>query len=152
MDFVGLTQLNKIVNIHGSILDLIFCNRDNFNVEMIQDCILPLYSYHPSLIISFLTSSYKDFGNCHLQNFTVDYDFKRGNIAGIVTLLNSTNWNLLLSYENVDTDVDAFYKHLYNIFDIHIPLKHVNSSNFPPWFTNELKKLVYAKKQPIYVT
>lgn len=54
---------------------------------------------------------------------------------------------MLLSDDNVDQMLQLFYDYLNNIFDICIPLKYHRFSSFPPWFTTELKTLVFAKRK-----
>lgn len=146
LDFLKFSQVNDIFNIHGSLLDLIFTNyneNNNLKVSIAIDELLPVDDYHPPLLCEFIFSS--NLSYIERETF-VKYDFRNANTDAINEFLNNIDWNALLSGVDLESAVEIFYDYLYLAFEFFVPIKTIKTSNFPPWFTSELKNLIQAKK------
>lgn len=56
------------------------------------------------------------------------------------------NWNIFLDQGDVDGAVSQFYEILFKAISSFVPLKCSVNSNFPKWFSHDLKKCIREKK------
>lgn len=79
------------------------------------------------------------FGSC--ENSMPIYCFKKANFEAINECLNIIDFHELLSSNNIDEMVDAFYGKLFIIFDEHVPKATIRIDNKPIWFDKKLTNL-----------
>lgn len=150
LEFTGMNQVNHTLNVHGRLLDLVV-------TDMLCDTfreILPLIEedgYHPAIIVNF------EYINEKINKFPADsinkcYNFKKANFHDLYYSFLNTDWTFLSDYSGVDIMCDEFYKKIYSILDLHVPVfNHSNKSNYPIWYTPDiirnLKLKSYYKKK-----
>lgn len=137
--------MNSSANSYGTILDLVFSSLLNYSLIACNDPILPADAYHPPLIFTIhniINDKVKLFSNQHFFN----YNFEKANINEICNMLADIEWNLVLDTPNIDDDVSVFYDKINLAIELFVPLKRVRNDNYPPWFTHQLKRLIFYKK------
>lgn len=145
-----LTQHNGILNSDGRTLDLLLTNIDDIRVS-ITHCNVPFVSedkYHPALDVDLTISS----SSCHQYNFptaeTLSYNFRKANFVNLYNEVFLADWSFLDTINNANDALDAFYASLYNIIDSNVPKKqNSKSTNFPIWFSQELKRNLKLKEK-----
>lgn len=50
LTFLNMYHVNNFLNLHGSLLDLVFTNFLKYHVSLIDDPFLPADDYHPPLL------------------------------------------------------------------------------------------------------
>lgn len=106
---------------------------------------LPIDNYHPLLYLTLRLIEYSKY-YCSTSVNVSKLDFKNCNIAGLSGYLNSIDWKSIFDLGDIDHATKTFYKYLYTAFDMHVPVKSFTPSNYPKWFTSELKLLIKQKK------
>lgn len=140
VDYLGLSQLNGIVNVNNVILDLVLTN--NNRVTVIQS--IPLVALdinHPSLLITFNES---DFTPISEQSY-VSYNFSAAPYVIINDALGSIEWSFLDNM-SIDDGVSAMYDILNVIISQYVPVKTFKSGSFPPWIDKQTQELIFDKK------
>lgn len=94
--------------------------------------------YHPGLLIYFPITVNKpiDYNLCM-------YNFFNCNYAEITFTLASIDWINLLKDLCVNQAVNLFYCIIYKIIDIFVPKIIKHHSNYPSWFSRNLKELIF---------
>lgn len=149
-EFHDLFQLNQIVNIKGSILDLVLTNKDNSaKVYHCDDCLLKIDNLHPPLLINIKVKKEKVIKkkNNHKSNIVRDYKSDVYNELSNYYTETFQSDTFIKSETNINILVDNFYAILNAGIEQFIPLKTVKPPKFPIWFSEELKNLIFEKKQ-----
>ena len=140
--YVGLFQKNHIPNSRGVFLDLLFSNLPLLSVANACDMLLPdsVHHYAYSFQIDYCNTG------ALLQFDELYYDFANADYFAINDVLASCDWDIIFGEFEVDVIVDKFYAIIMQCLDNFVPVKRVKSSNFPKWFSPELKDLILKKK------
>lgn len=97
--------------------------------------------YHPPLKALIL------FDNQYISLETnIYYNFHKADYGALNNYLLQINWIELYCLEDVNDILDAFYSIIWNAIELFVPKISVKRSNFPVWFSSELKSKVIAKK------
>lgn len=136
-------QSIAIPNTRNVFLDLIFTNNSNLIVTEAIDCLFDRSQNHIpySFEISFAelpqpSIKYEDFY----------YDFGSSDYSAINDCLCSIDWNMVLSSPDINVAVSQFYHILNMAIALFVPLKRFRTSQFPKWFSGELRYLITQKK------
>ena len=143
MNKINLMQFNEIKNDKGNILDLVFSNID-LKIQESLDPLVKIDVKHPPLSI-----------NCDIEiKETLKikekiYNYKKANYNNRILEMNKINWNLILNNNNnnVDTSVEIFYNEIFKLINTYVPKTTISVSNFPSWYSYELKKSIILKKK-----
>lgn len=143
LNLFGLVQYNDIFNKLGRLLDLVI---SHYICEVKRDE-LPLLredDHHPALMISVANIFVKEpkFGSNVYQQ---SYNFRKSNFPALYRELYETNWDTLLTFNDVDTVLDSFYEHLLGLFNKHIPKYRTHSHSYPPWFNADIIRNIKLK-------
>ena len=138
-----LYQLNKIPNHQNKILDLVMCSGEDSVVHRCDDdhAIVNIDNYHPALHISFAIISIKllDLSYCI-------YDYKNCDFSNISNILSTIDWSCLFCNLTTDDSFTLFNNILIDLLRLNTPTKIIKHSNFPKWYSYELKSLIRKKK------
>lgn len=134
-----LQQLNDIKNARGVILDLIFAD-NNTSVCRASDTLIPEDDHHPALEISVNLSNVN---NCAKHTFF--YDTRKCNLHRVLEWLERKTYPNPNS-QDVETLFEQFCLEMSNCIRMNSPLRKTGKSNFPCWFSPQLKELVIRKK------
>jgi hypothetical protein len=139
---LNLHQLNNILNVHGSQLDLVFSNNPLVNVMPLDDSIVPIDLYH-----SVLTTNYTiSISPVHIYPNSWFYDFKKANYDQLNLIIASYNWSYMYKLNDVNSAVDIFNVVVLDAIDQTVPKKLIRSCMFPKWVSKELCVLIKQKK------
>lgn len=137
----GLKQVNSISNYRGVCLDLVFSSDEDLVTRNADELLLDEERHHPALIFDF-----EVFMHSSPPTYVSFPDYRRCNAAAVFTNLASLTYP---SKEQLSEIEDVFNDFSYFIgasIEAHTPVKKVTNTNFPPWFSGSLKKLVIRKK------
>ncbi|KAJ8949761.1 hypothetical protein NQ317_017998 [Molorchus minor] len=141
--FLHLYQLNSIPNSRNVYLDLLFSHDNSIILNLAEDMLLPNsihhYAYNFSIQINVTNKKYLNYEEFY-------YDFRNANYIGLNDYLASTDWEMYLNTRDVNEAVQKFYDYVYIGIAMFVPLKKFKTSNYPKWFTAELRHLVTDKK------
>lgn len=115
----------------------------SLTVEKSLGSLISIDKYHSALSIS-LPFSFP------LTNFNRNhycYDFRKGNFEKICYFISSFDWYSMIFQYNLDSTVNTLHK---SIIDL-IPRSHFKESTYPPWFTRDLKHILFLKKSLIII-
>lgn len=137
---LGLSQLNFNYNMYNSLLDLCFSN----SYVIISECnsiTTQSDKYHPPLegTLSFQSDLLRLVEE-------VRYNFNAADYGGLNNYLLSYNWLDLYALQDLNDITDYFYKIMQDAITIFVPTYVVKKSNFPSWFSPQLKAKVRSKK------
>ncbi|XP_050311196.1 uncharacterized protein LOC126746844 [Anthonomus grandis grandis] len=97
----------------------------------------------------FYTCNFRVDNNVMLDSLKVEefyFDFKNGNHQGLNDYFFSINWDTIFN----DSDINIMVSEFYNILNFGIQCfvhqKRYKTSSFPPYFSTELRRLVFLKK------
>lgn len=135
-------QANTIPNSREVFLDLLFCSSDNIATTSASEDILGNSVHHTAIEFHIERSVDRP---PDLKHKYVRYDFLNGNYEGLNYHLSSIDWDGLFCLD-VNTCTDLFYGIMEEALDMFIPRKMFKTSNYPKWFSTELKQLIIAKK------
>ena len=112
-------------------------------VEKSLDPLVPIDKYHPALSIllpfSLPVPSCKQ--SCRF------YNFRKGGYGNIRSFVSTFNWSSTISQYDLDSAVNVLYDALHKSILDHIPQVSFNESTYPPWFTKNLKSILFLKKK-----
>jgi Reverse transcriptase (RNA-dependent DNA polymerase) len=141
ISYLNIFQFNDVVNSNGSILDLVFSDFNNISVNNSVNPLVPCDNYHPGLLVSIpiIVNKPIDYSLCV-------YNFHTCNYVDIATTLAAINWCSLFKNLNLNDAVNMFYCIIYEIIDIFVPKVIKRQSNYPLWYSKNLKDLIFKKK------
>ena len=138
---LDLKQHYPVHSQKGYTLDLLFSDTVIETIKSL-DSLVKCDTHHESAFFSF------DMG---LQQYVdyerVVYNFNRANFSGISESLNQVDWDNELDHANIDTCVSNFYDMLNVAIEENVPKMKLTANHFPPWYTAELKQLIFDKKK-----
>lgn len=141
MNLNNLSQFNSCKNINGRILDLVLSN-GSCNVVSSQSPLTREDCHHKSLEICFTLP----FVACLKDCVRLKYIYHKANFVEISRGLLNVDWVKQLRGLTTEQSTYYFYSILNELIDKYIPKKSVASqSNFPPWYSRTLIKLVRRK-------
>nr|CAH7760354.1 unnamed protein product [Callosobruchus chinensis] len=70
---------------------------------------------------------------------------RNANHIGINDYLVSLKWDNILS-DDVNVSLELFYKYLYYVTDMFVPLKRYKTLTYPCWFSSKLKNKITCKE------
>lgn len=150
---LNFTQHNSVKNCDNRLLDLIISNVScDVSVEAADSPLIPVDPYHPPLSIDLNILSPTP-TSAFPSNTNLRYNFRRADMELLCDNIDSADWSVLESLDNVDVALDRFYEVLQNIFEACVPKYSTTSkrSTYPPWFTNDiisvLKLKVYYRRK-----
>ncbi|XP_043471602.1 uncharacterized protein LOC122504518 [Leptopilina heterotoma] len=89
LDFLDFSQINKIPNTFGSILDLVFCNFSELDINLSYDPLLPVDNFHPPLLLMLHLNNIETTDNFQdSHSGLLSYNFKNADMAAINLYLN----------------------------------------------------------------
>lgn len=100
---------------------------------------------HPPLIICY-TLPYQ-YVNDLLHN-EIKYNWNKANYKQIVCNLGAVDRNIILNDNNdIDSTLSLFYFNVFLVINVFVLTFEIqNKSNFPKWFSHELKRVIIEKK------
>lgn len=144
--YLQLYQHYPVHPAKGYTLDLVFSDIPGLSTPTFHDQLIKTDSHHEHLFIEISKCVEID-----LQFKTHSLDFSRVNYSIVNEDLASIDWNNILSNnalnaQNLECKVNSFYESIYGVLRKFVPLKRLYSGNFPYWYSNELKDLIFQKK------
>ena len=144
ISLLNLFQLNNVQNENGVILDLIFSDFNCVSCNLADEAIEPIDRHHPPVNTLFCYSA---------SESTLDYEdwvynFESANFDQIAYYLGDIFDQLNSPDLAFDDALDLFYCHLYNCIELYVPRRRITneSSNFPSWYSRELRTNLIKKK------
>jgi hypothetical protein len=140
--FCDLYQCNTVSNHRGVLLDLVFSSRQDQLIIPATESLLPIDIHHPpiSTRLSLKTNT------ANIIDCLSMYDFKKCDFLSISSHLEVINWAELLCPLSVNEGMSLFYSILNELICCFTPVIQVKVSNYPKWFSNELRNFIKLKK------
>ncbi|KAJ8685492.1 hypothetical protein QAD02_021285 [Eretmocerus hayati] len=127
----------------GNNLDLIFSNIGDIHFEECLDPIIDNSLYHRA-INSFRPIEYLSKNKCE----QIYFDYGKANYDGIEKELSEIKWEEFFNDDSdIDTDIEKYYKFIFELVSCHVPSCRKFDSSFPPCFTSKIRKEVFLKKK-----
>ncbi|XP_035794837.1 uncharacterized protein LOC118467962 [Anopheles albimanus] len=160
-NYHGLTQVNRVPNILGKLLDLVFVSDDILKTDYrLSDSNFPIVkidTYHPALELTIpgLLASPSATNAVVVTDPRLNY--KRTNVDKLCTLLNQADWSFLDGKPDVNAAVARLNQTVLNLLPLCCPPALPHSG--PPWSTAHLRDLKkyklssyrhYQRKPSIY--
>jgi len=145
IDYEQLYQHNLIPYYKNNILDLVLSNNCNLIVTKCSVSLVPIDLAHPVLQID--GPSYVP--SLNINPKSIKHNFSRANYLSMNTYFNTINWDSLLddSLEFLAM-VTNFYSTISCAINFFTPKFYNHKSSYPPWYSKELKTLIFNKKTP----
>lgn len=142
---LNLHQLNNILNIYGTQLDLVFSNNPLINVMPLDDSIVPIDLYHPVLTTNYTIN----ISPVHFCPNSWFYDFKKTNYDQLNLILASYDWSNMYNLSDilVNAASDIFNEVVSDVIDQTVSKTLIRSYLFPRWYFKDLRMLIKQKKQ-----
>jgi len=145
---LSLNQVNKIPNVNGRLLDLIFVNDNTFApVSRAFPLTTPEDPHHPPLELSIETTFTTSVRANNSSERRLIFCFHKANFNLMRTRLSSIDWANLFLNLRIDDCVEALYNVLWECIHQCVPLVPVNNSHKYSWETPLLKKLKNVKNR-----
>ena len=141
-NYLNMMQENFIPNPNGNFLDLVFSNSQGTNVSVAIETISGTSLHHLAYSISLPSMIVND----NLNVDIVYYDFKNCNYCAMNEFLAGVQWDSVLNSNDVNVCVEKLYHILYDVIAFFVPVKRFKTTNFPVWFSRDLRSLVIQKK------
>ena len=132
-----------IVNSLDTILDLIFVSSPSLSVSLSFDTLVPADHFHPALSIFF---PYVSKPPNYYPSATY-FDFRRADFLRISEFMLSFNWLGTFADINADLAMNLLYDALHEGILKFVPSAKYLSSNFPVWFSKDLRDIVFRKRK-----
>ena len=140
--FLSLNQLVSIPNSRNVYLDLIFSHIKSASVTTASDFLLPCSIHHSAYV-------------CHINVMQTKpihykityYDFRNSDLESLNNYLLSVQWDTIFLDKNINESTEIFYGILNEALTNFVPLKNYVSSNFPNYFSAELRSCIIDKKK-----
>lgn len=147
MDLTNLSQVNGIKNNYGKILDLVFTNMMNINVQDSDTYICSIDKYHPPLELNIEIDDTTEIlitpkNKIKYAYFNADYEVIKEKLGHI-------NWErIFFNCNNIDDMVIIFYEELRKIIELYVPKKVVkNQTKYPVWYSRQLIRRLKEKNK-----
>lgn len=140
LSLLNLNQFNHINNAYGKILDLVLSN-DSVIVSDCLDPLVPLDPHHKALLVCVECIEFNPLESAP----RIKYLYNSVNYDDFNAALLTIDWHTTFSRMTIQMATDHFYNKLYELRDIHVPVKHVRCDTFPPWYSQPLRKILKEK-------
>lgn len=139
--FLGLGQYFPIKQSKGYTLDLAFSSLQ-LVLEQSLDYLLPPCRHHDYAYFEV------PFSHSTVLNFTsVQFNFFKGDYEAINSALSETCWSDIFINNDIDSNIERFYKVLFDVISKFVPKSRVYcQDSFPVWYSMDLKSLIFEKK------
>lgn len=139
--YYGLKQVNHTKNSRGVILDLVLSSLEGTVCKPSVDLLVPEDIHHPALDI-LISKSHAN--TSHTTKYILNH--RDCNVTEVFRHIQS--WNIPGPCDRVNADelFDLFSSKLTSLIKQYTPIKRVVNSNFPRWFSAQLKYHVIQKK------
>jgi len=108
-----------------------------------DEYVVPEDRSHPTLVFdTLLVPVLNNSESTHLF-----FDFNRADYVKIEQFLLSYNWFNTINSLNVSEATNGFYDALHFCIIYFVPKVEFKKSKFPPWFSNDFKKLTFQKRK-----
>jgi hypothetical protein len=133
---LNLSQHNVVYNDLGRLLDLLIAD---FNCEVHSDFLPMLIEsrHHPALFCSCTIEVAKSFTARQIPDVAA-YNFRKADFVGLYRELMDVDWSFVSACDDVNVMCERFYSKLYEIFDLHVPLKKCTTRHYPVWFNSAI--------------
>ena len=141
--YLNFFQKVTIPNDRNVFLDLVFTNKGDLLVSEAADSLFEGSLNHKAYCFQL------DLGNEPMPTvgyIEFYYDFRNADYIAINNYLGGINWDLHLNSVDIDLAASQFYHVLSMAIALFVPLKRFKTSQFPRWFSSELRYLVTQKK------
>ncbi|CAG4963417.1 unnamed protein product [Colias eurytheme] len=139
-----MEQHNNVLNSTNRILDLVISN--NVPLCSVIESVSPLCNldkYHPPLDI---VVTNKIEAKLPYNRFACKFNFFKADYESINNELSTCDWNeLFCDLDNVDSMLDILYAKIRNTIHKYVPKIKSKNNKYPPWFNNNLKKMLKEK-------
>lgn len=138
-----LKQTNLTRNIYQRILDLALTNSDDFSFSPISknEELTKIDPQHPPFQMHLTAKDVKFMK----PNKTIKLNYFRSNYEMINNELNQIDWNSELNCNDVDIQLEIFYRNIKNIIERFTPTISPKVSIYPKWFSEKLIQLIKDK-------
>ncbi|KAI5725364.1 hypothetical protein M8J77_014537 [Diaphorina citri] len=140
---LGLTQVNSLPNNHGNFLDLLFTDIPDIVTHVAIDNLLQNNFHHNAFCFDIPLNNSVEF----VSDDIVIYDYSKCNLQELKLFLGRVNWSSVFSHVDINENVAAFNEILLTGISLFTPEKLIRPSNFPRWFSYDLKRLTFEKKK-----
>jgi Endonuclease-reverse transcriptase len=137
----GLSQVNGFSNDNDKMLDLIWTNDPDLLYCLNSDIFLVKSEIHHKSIEIVIYGSQNDINNF---NHCFFLDFRNADYDIINDCFSNINWDLLLSENSLDINLNNFYSCVNDAIDSHVKLKKRIVSTHPKWFDSIM---IYLKNK-----
>ena len=145
MEFFDCQQFNKIMNKNKHILDVVVSNMVCKVCES-EFSFVEVDKHHPPLMLEIDIKTSKIKGLIGYNN-SHNYNFRKADFGAMYQLFQSTSWNDLEDFKNVNEAVKYFYKKLFTIFDTCVPKRKYSSKVYPVYFTKNIINSIKNKEK-----
>lgn len=139
--YCNLYQSIDHPNSRNIYLDLVFANYSECETMPAIDLLTGNSVHHIAYTFSL---GVKPLSSLEYEEFY--YDFRNVDYVAVNNFCAEIDWECLYQCENVNKMAEWFYQALHRCFDKFVPRKRVKSSNFPKWFSPDLKEMTMRKK------
>lgn len=144
LSFLNFKQINNVLNKNNILLDYVITNSDTCHVSLNTLPIINVDLHHPPLIIN---HSFPYLYTNNLVNHEIFYNWNKANYRQINLKLGAMNWQNSFQFHDIDYNINLFYADIFSIINYFVPTFSLsNNSNFPKWFSHELKCIIKKKK------
>ena len=135
---LDIAQVNAITNCDNVLLDLVAATpRLNCAVVQESEPFSTIDKFHPPLAIELISTIERVKCFPAQQSFR-SYNFRKANLSALYNDIQCAEWHKIHSAVNVNAMCEMFYGILYKILDDNVPLRNVNRTNYPVWYTAEI--------------
>lgn len=136
--FLNLSQYNYVLNYSERILDLVLCN-NTCQVTRLLDPFVDEDAHHPALNISFKICFSLNLKHNFETSFSNCYDFRKANFPLLYEGIANIDWTSLEASNNANDACTYFYNKLYNLFELYVPTKMVQTKRkYPIWYSRSI--------------
>ena len=115
-------------------------NFETLKTERAVDVLTAEDNYHPALVIN-LCICFESKNN-RQKNHLLFYNFKKANLRNLYQNFLYINWDFLDECTDVNIACSEFHGVIYETLDTHVPKTRKRARNYPPWFSNEIIKIL----------
>lgn len=143
-----LYMINNVLNHVDNTLDLVLTNMTEAKLLLSDMFLVNIDQYHPPLEISFGIITNNKIVDKAPDDNDHNYDFKKGDYIKLHYVLRQCNWVNIIQSGDINECTNQFYTVLYEALDKCVPhKKSYRVSNYPIWFSKELKKKIKTKER-----
>lgn len=138
-----LKQLNYLRNNINRTLDLALTNTDDFIFSPVphKEELSKIDCQHPPFQLNFSAKDIKFME----ANKSVKLNYFKANYELINSELEQVDWNEVLDINDIDVQIDQFYRITRNIIERFTPTILPKNSKYPKWFSSKLIELIRDK-------